>query len=443
MGMTAYLELYPTEGFDPAEGSTVLFGIKNHLPFGWFLFFDEADFRSVTSKSDGSTYTLLQKGKQAAVARATHRLGVLAPVLEEALAVVLEAFVHSVEASSGSVLVLNSHRFESSREELLAPVAFVDAVVTLEPEAACEQGSALFDLGVTFSTEAEDDEAQLVVFLDEKGGVCGWPEDAAEIGWFEDADDDEALGGAGATAHDAIARVWAEPDSMAARRVCADALLALGDPRGEIFALLGSGVELTERQERKLDRLIDAHRASLEGPFSGLPTVLEGGFPSVVTLPREPASALLEHPAWATVHTVRLSGEPEVLLHRNLSRVRRVLVRSTDVVALGRAGVRLPFVSVALVDEHTPEVFLSLASRSVFPELAEVWVKSFGVWLPPAAERLLEARPELAVRGASYDPHGDPRALLPLTIEQQEQRRARWNAPAQGAQLAGKRFDNA
>jgi len=32
---------------------------------------------------------------------------------------------------------------------------------------------------------------------------------------------------------------------------------------------------------------------------------------------------------------------------------------------------------------------------------------------------------------------------LPLTTEQQEQRRARWNAPAQGAQLAGKRFDNA
>jgi hypothetical protein len=160
-------------------------------------------------------------------------------------------------------------------------------------------------------------------------------------------------------------------------------------------------------------------------------------------LPREPTKALLEHPAWATVHTVHLSGEPEVLLHPNLARVRRVLVRSADVVALGEAGQRLPFTSIALVDEHTPEAFLAVISRTVFPNLAEVWVKSFGVWLPPAAERLLEQRPSVAVRGASYDPHDDPRALLPLTVEEQQERRARWTAPAQGAQLAGKRFDNA
>jgi hypothetical protein len=85
---------------------------------------------------------------------------------------------------------------------------------------------------------------------------------------------------------------------------------------------------------------------------------------------------------------------------------------------------------------------VAVASHTVFPELVELWVKSFGVWLPPAAERLLEARPEVAVRGASYEPHDDPRALVPLTAEQQAQRLAQWNAPAQGAQLAGKRFDN-
>lgn len=472
MGMTAYLELYRSTDFDPAHGSTLLFTIKNHLPFGWFLFFDAGDFRSLKSKRDGSTYTVLQKDKAAAVARARQRLATLGPVFDEELGPVLHAFVRSVEASRGSVLVLNSHRFESSREDLVAPLEFVDSLTTATPDDACEEGAELFDLGVTFSTE----EGKLVVFLDEKGGVTGWPEAAAEIAWFEQSVVTEptsvspAAGGAlgrfvrGLTsrfgrkeapvatvtpapsptrAEEAIARVWAAPDSKEARRVCADELLTLGDPRGEIFAMLGSDVELSERAERKLSRLVEEHRALLEGPFVGMRTMLEGGFPSRVTLPRVPTRALLEHPAWATVHTIHLSGESEVLLHPNLARVRRVLLRSADVGALARAGKPLPFRSVALVDEHTPEAFLSLASRTVFPELVEVWVKSFGVWLPPAAERLLETRPEVAVRGASYEPHDDPRALMPLTEEQQAQRRARWNAPAQGAQLAGKRFDNA
>jgi hypothetical protein len=443
MGLTAYLELYSSDDFDPAEGSTILFAIKNHLPFGWFLFFDATDFRSRSSKRDGSTYTILQKDKQAAIARASQRLAALGAALEEDLAAVLQGFVRSVEASRGSVLVLNSHRLEAPREALVVPLAFLDAIATLGPDEICGRGAELFGEGVTFAVEAEEEEGRAVLFLDEKGAVTGWPEDAAEPGWFDDAADEAPPKAPSSTAEEAIARVWADPDSPVVRRVCADELLTLGDPRGEILALLTGDVEFTERQQRKLERLIAAHRASLEGPFAGLRTALEGGFPASVTLPRTPGKELLEHPAWATVHTVELSGGPEVLLHPNLARLRRVVVRSADVVALARLGQRLPFKSIALVDEHTPEIFASLTSRTVFPELVELWVKSFGVWLPPAAEPLLAARPELVVRGAAHAPHGDPRALEPLTPEQQTQRRARWSAPAQGAQLAGKRFDNA
>ena len=124
MGVTAFLECYGSEEFDPASGGTGLFSTKGLLPPAWFLFFDATDFASVRSNHDGSTYSLLRRPASPAVARAHERLEALKPHITPELDAALHSFLAAVEKACAphnpGVLVFNTHRFETEMRNFFA-----------------------------------------------------------------------------------------------------------------------------------------------------------------------------------------------------------------------------------------------------------------------------------------------------------------------------------
>ncbi len=200
MGVTTYLELAKSMSADPGDESLVLFGFKAALPVAWFVFFEPEDFAAVVSEIDGSEYTMLRREKTSAIEVARRRLAALAPHSTPALTERLRRFVDSVEASGGAgVLVLNSHRYDASREELVEAVEWLAAVsLSRLSSEQLEVGASIFDEGLEWASPGDDEEVEEAAAVNDDAEVLdpplgigdeafltGWPVEAANVEWYE------------------------------------------------------------------------------------------------------------------------------------------------------------------------------------------------------------------------------------------------------------------
>lgn len=101
-----------------------------------------------------------------------------------------------------------------------------------------------------------------------------------------------------------FAEVYANPGDDQIRRVLADALLATGDPRGELILFQ---LEPDKDYHRRAMRLIQAHGLTWLGALRGkvIPLLYERGFlASAAVLSGEAID--FDLPIWGTVHTLDL-----------------------------------------------------------------------------------------------------------------------------------------
>lgn len=104
-----------------------------------------------------------------------------------------------------------------------------------------------------------------------------------------------------------FAEVYANPDDDQVRRVLSDALLAIGDPRGEFILFQ---LEPDKDFHRRAMRLIQAHGLTWLGPLrdSVIPLAYERGFIASVGLRRGAGPIDFDLPMWGTIHTIELDG---------------------------------------------------------------------------------------------------------------------------------------
>ncbi len=440
VAVTTYLEHYESPSFDPAEGDSVLFSSKAFVPFAWFLFFTPEDFGAVRSRDDGSDYTLLQTRLVEGVRLARARLVTLEPLASPELLALLTRFVDALATLGEGLLVLNSHRLEASKEELTAPLRWL---ATLEgprlSEAQVDLADELFEEGgVVFG--ADEDDGPSLDACDEPGTIIGWAGYDELERLTEAPDERPALSARAPCRDELLARVLAAPESLEARMVCADQVMAAGDPLGE-FIRLQCVEHRTRRQEKRLDVLWEGLAEELLAPFGDAAVHFHQGFADAVSY-ATPPPAMFAGPWWNTVHSVTLRGRPELLVDPVFRSVRRVSVTASDVETLARSKGSVPFTSVCVSGELSNTAWRGLATSSVFPALLEVWVVHQSVWLPVGGQGLVRERPTVHVRGASYPAHDSPLELTPVTAEAHRARVARWSAPPQGSMLGGARYDN-
>lgn len=102
---------------------------------------------------------------------------------------------------------------------------------------------------------------------------------------------------------DLFAEVYANPDDDQLKRVLSDALMAAGDPRGELILFQ---LEPDKDYHRRAMRLIQAHGLSWLGPLKGMviPLAYERGFVAAVQILSGARQIDWDLPIWATVHTI-------------------------------------------------------------------------------------------------------------------------------------------
>lgn len=134
-----------------------------------------------------------------------------------------------------------------------------------------------------------------------------------------------------------FAEIYANPEDDQVRRVLADALLAAGDPRGELILFQ---LEPDKDDHRRAMRLIQAHGLSWLGPLRGgvIPLAYERGFLASAALIRRPPVAVdFDHPMWATVHTLELGDlDGDDLASVRITPAMRSLARVTGLTSAGR-----------------------------------------------------------------------------------------------------------
>ncbi|MDI3288083.1 hypothetical protein [Polyangium sp. 15x6] len=135
------------------------------------------------SKHDGSTYSLLRRPAAPAAARARERLEALKPHITPELDAVLRSFLAAVEKACAPrglgklldrqrVLVFNTHRFESTRAELIACIGWFDTFAAKGYSARlATRAESIFDPcdGLDF----DEDDRKLDV--GDPDALCGWP----------------------------------------------------------------------------------------------------------------------------------------------------------------------------------------------------------------------------------------------------------------------------
>jgi hypothetical protein len=125
------------------------------------------------------------------------------------------------------------------------------------------------------------------------------------------------------SALEALAVVFAEPDDLHVRQVCADRLSELGDARGEYLSLAFASAAgpLPPKSQKRLDALLHknaGHWAGALGPIGTREGMrYEHGFVSEICLEksslgltREMWDAALVADEWATVHTLHVTERP-------------------------------------------------------------------------------------------------------------------------------------
>ncbi len=127
-----------------------------------------------------------------------------------------------------------------------------------------------------------------------------------------------------------FAEVYANPEDDQLRRVLADALVEIDDPRGE---LIHHQLEPTKDYHRRAMRLIQAYGLSWLGALRGIaiPLGYERGFLASCSVIADNATTSVQ-PEWATVHTIEVATR-EFVLHPEM--------RSLRTLQLGPAAVLL------------------------------------------------------------------------------------------------------
>jgi uncharacterized protein (TIGR02996 family) len=121
-----------------------------------------------------------------------------------------------------------------------------------------------------------------------------------------------------------FAQVYANPDDDAIRHVLADALIAAGDPRGE---LIQHQLQPAGDHERRAMQLIQRHGLSWLGGLREVvvPLSYERGFLASCMVVAEDARPAVGRDEWATVHTIELPGRVAFALHPVMRSLRRII----------------------------------------------------------------------------------------------------------------------
>jgi uncharacterized protein (TIGR02996 family) len=157
---------------------------------------------------------------------------------------------------------------------------------------------------------------------------------------------------------DLYRQVWLHPDDDQLRLVLADALLAAGDPRGELIQMqLHPDVDYA----RRAMRLLQQHGLTWLGRLRGavIPLAYERGFLASCLV--VDAREVLDCDEWSTVHTIELQDGVEAFTLRPVMRSLRRLVDVTPPVLL-RIAREAPaqLATVAIEAEFSPELLEAL-----------------------------------------------------------------------------------
>lgn len=118
-------------------------------------------------------------------------------------------------------------------------------------------------------------------------------------------------------------QVYASSDDDHVRHVLADALLSIGDPRGELIQLQLHPHGDEVRAMRLLQRHGMTWLGGLRGPI--VPLAYERGFLASCLVVADCAS-VLDRPEWSTVHTIQLASEhPGFAIHPVMRSLRRLV----------------------------------------------------------------------------------------------------------------------
>jgi uncharacterized protein (TIGR02996 family) len=165
-----------------------------------------------------------------------------------------------------------------------------------------------------------------------------------------------------AQADELLATIQADPDDDGARRVYADVLNELGDPRGAFIELSfrQREGELTRDQQRKLNKLLKVHGRDWLGPLDRVITrwklAFERGFLAGCRLRKmgaEAAEKLAGDPLWSTVE--RFEGPAPIYLHPGMRALREVVADADGAEALLAGATARPRIeTLVYVGPRTP-----------------------------------------------------------------------------------------
>ncbi len=174
---------------------------------------------------------------------------------------------------------------------------------------------------------------------------------------------------------DALYRaVWEHPDDDAIKLVLADALMAIGDPRGELIRL-----QLLDNEDSGARRLLQRHGMTWLGALRGkvIPLGYEKGFlASCLVTEIEGAAGCGE---WGTVHTVQLQEVAQLPLLDELRALRAVIHAEPDIFA---KLLELPVARrLALIGVTEPRVLAtSHTALARLPALRAAEAAHFRLW---------------------------------------------------------------
>ncbi len=165
---------------------------------------------------------------------------------------------------------------------------------------------------------------------------------------------------------DLFHQVYTHPDDDQVRLVLADALISIGDPRGELIQLQ---LQPQADFERRVMRLVQQHGLSWLGPLRGIvvPLAYERGFLASCMVVEDPSS-VIDREEWSTVHTIELARDVRGLALHSMMRSLRRLVHIP------------PNMLLNLVAKHAAQ----LAGIAVESDYSPMFENVLGRYLPPS-----------------------------------------------------------
>jgi uncharacterized protein (TIGR02996 family) len=203
--------------------------------------------------------------------------------------------------------------------------------------------------------------------------------------------------------------MFADPADLATRAVIADALQAVGDPRGEFITLqlaISAGTA-PATAKRRAAKLLEANVEEWLRPFPN--AVRDGcrferGVPVeiVSTAAGRSLEGAIESPAWSTVEELTIDGRGAEI-HRLLARMPLLRAFATHDDVLAQLAKRGPFPSIRSLG--TPTTWFPI-DKTAFPQLA-VLVGRWGERRDADFERYQRAAAALGLHAICYVRAGD------------------------------------